>query len=93
MAMAGVAGFSLAEVYAVRAMHKEKMKNLEKQKAAEISGTADDEKEIPSGCFFWLSKKSHSAKVSSAGADSDHQKLQSDDQWNCKSVMRFQFVF
>lgn len=86
--MAGVVGLSLAEVYAMRAMHKEKMKKLEKlekQKAAEIGSTADDEKEIPSGCFFWVSKKSHSAKVSSAGVDSDHQKLQSDDQWSCKS--------
>ncbi|GAY41675.1 hypothetical protein CUMW_061230 [Citrus unshiu] len=85
MAMAGVVGLSLVEVYAMRAMHKEKMKKLEKQKASKIGSTADDEKEIPSGCFFWVSKKSHSAKVSSAGADSDHQKLQSDDQWSCKS--------
>ncbi|KAL9449903.1 hypothetical protein AB3S75_011771 [Citrus x aurantiifolia] len=85
MAMAGVVGLSLAEVYAMRAMHEKKMKKLEKQKAAEIGSTADDEKEIPSGCFFWVSKKSHSAKVSSAGVDSDHQKLQSDDQWSCKS--------
>lgn len=62
MAMSGVglAGISLAEAYAMRTLHKEKMKKMEKQKAA-------DENETPSGCFFWVSKKkTQSSKVSCA---------------------------
>ncbi|KAJ4701268.1 hypothetical protein OWV82_024534 [Melia azedarach] len=70
MAGIGAAGVSLAEAYTMRAMYKEKMKK--RQAADQITSdvVADDESnETPSGCVFWASKKSHSAKVSSAECD------------------------
>ena len=76
MAMSGVglAGISLAEAYAMRALHKEKMKKMEKQKA--VNDVVGDENETPSGCFFWASKKkTHSSKVSSAVCE---EKVQAD---------------
>ncbi|KAJ4701272.1 Methyl-coenzyme M reductase II subunit gamma like [Melia azedarach] len=72
MAMAGVgtAGPTLVEAYVMRAQYTDKMKQQQKVQAVDKSRTAgmiaDGEKKIPGGCFFWLSKKNHSAKVSSA---------------------------
>ncbi|XVE95364.1 hypothetical protein REPUB_Repub02eG0090500 [Reevesia pubescens] len=59
-----MAGAGLAEAYVMRSLHKEKM---EKEKAATSDDKVfDDENKIPAGCFFWVSKKTNSAKVSSA---------------------------
>ncbi|KAJ0085371.1 hypothetical protein Patl1_08464 [Pistacia atlantica] len=74
MSGVGLAGMSLAEAYAMRALHKEKMKKMEKQKGA--NDVVADENETPSGCFFWVSKKkTASSKVSSAECE---EKLQLD---------------
>lgn len=74
MSALGLTGVSLAEAYAVRALHKEKMKK-EKQKAA-IDAVAD-EKELPSGCFFWVSKKNtHSSSSKVVSFAESEEKLQ-----------------
>ena len=65
MAAVGFAGTGLAEAYVMRSLHKEKMKKMEKEQA-KGDDKVSNEKEIPAGCFFWVSKKTHSAKVSSA---------------------------
>ncbi|XWS23846.1 hypothetical protein CRYUN_Cryun28dG0050100 [Craigia yunnanensis] len=65
MAGVGFAGVGLAEAYVMRSLHKEKMKKMEKEQA-KSDDKVFDEKKIPAGCFFWVSKKTHSAKVSSA---------------------------
>ncbi|WRX31280.1 hypothetical protein QQP08_023767 [Theobroma cacao] len=64
MAGVGFAGVGLAEAYVMRSLHKEKMKKMEKEEAK--TDRILDEEKIPGGCFFWVSKKSHSAKVASA---------------------------
>ncbi|KAB2030586.1 hypothetical protein ERO13_D05G232600v2 [Gossypium hirsutum] len=69
MATTGL-GASLAEVYVMRSLHKQKLKKMEikEQQEAKIDDKVFDEKKIlaATGCFsFWVSTKTHSAKVSS----------------------------
>ncbi|KAE8715434.1 aminotransferase ALD1-like [Hibiscus syriacus] len=67
MATAGL-GVSFAEAYVLRSLHKQKMKKMEEQEATKSDDKVFDEMKIPAspGCFsFWVSKKNHSAKVSS----------------------------
>ncbi|KAJ4701257.1 hypothetical protein OWV82_024525 [Melia azedarach] len=90
MAMAGLgtAGPTLVEAYAMRAQYKEKMKKQREQEAIDHRTTgmvADDVRKIPSGCFFWLSKKTHSAKVSSATELDCDTKLTVNENWDCNS--------
>ncbi|KAK8642812.1 hypothetical protein V6N13_012144 [Hibiscus sabdariffa] len=59
-------GASLAEAYAVRSLHKQKMKKMEEQEATKSDDNVFDEMKMPAaaGCFsFWVSKKTHSAKL------------------------------
>ncbi|KAJ4701263.1 hypothetical protein OWV82_024529 [Melia azedarach] len=88
MAMAGfgTAGPTLLEAYVMRAQYMEKVKKQQKLQAADKSTAdmvADDVKKVPGGCFYWVSKKTHSAKVWSA-ADCD-RRLQMNENWDCKS--------
>ena len=62
-----MSGAGLAEAYVMRSLHKEKMKKMEKEQA-QCDDKVFDDKKTPAGCFFWVSKKTHSAKVSSAGS-------------------------
>ncbi|XVF39463.1 hypothetical protein PTKIN_Ptkin01aG0037000 [Pterospermum kingtungense] len=72
MAGVGFAGAGLAEVYVMRSLHKEKMKKMEMEQAKSSAHDDDDNKAFDEnktsspGCFFWVSKRTHSAKVSSA---------------------------
>ncbi|EEF48444.1 conserved hypothetical protein [Ricinus communis] len=62
----GFGGTTLAEVYVMRKLHKEKMKELMKKEAAAERGVAKEKKiKKSSGSFFGVFKKGHSAKVSS----------------------------
>ncbi|KAJ4701261.1 hypothetical protein OWV82_024528 [Melia azedarach] len=90
MAMAGfgTAGPTLVEAYVVRAQYKEKVKKQQKLEAVDKSTAgmvADYGKKIPGGCFFWVSKKNRSAKVSSATELDCDGKLQVDEKGDCKS--------
>ncbi|KAJ4701265.1 hypothetical protein OWV82_024531 [Melia azedarach] len=85
MAMAGLgtAGPTLVEAYVMRRQYTDKMKKQQKLQVTDkntAAMVADDGKKIPGGCFFWLSKKTNSAKVSSA-ADCD-RKLHVDEKWD-----------
>ncbi|OMO85759.1 hypothetical protein CCACVL1_10014 [Corchorus capsularis] len=69
MASAGYGGVGLAEVYVMRSLHKQKTKKLERAKSDDKVVVGGDEK-FPSGCFFWVSKKTHSnSQVASAAVD------------------------
>ncbi|KAJ4701256.1 hypothetical protein OWV82_024524, partial [Melia azedarach] len=89
MAGLGTAGPTLVEAYVMRAQHKEKMKKQRKEEAIDhrkfVGMVADDVNKVPSGCFFWVSKKIHSAKVSSATELDCDKKLEVNENWDCKS--------
>ncbi|KAJ4701267.1 hypothetical protein OWV82_024533 [Melia azedarach] len=74
MAGLGTAGPTLVEAYVMRAQYKEKMKKQQKLQATDNTAdmVADEGKKIPGRCFFWVSKKTHSATVLSA-ADCDRK--------------------
>lgn len=55
-------GESLAQVYAMRRIYKEKLKRMEAQ-SVEKKGVDPDHK-VSSGCFFWT----HDKKVRPSGA-------------------------
>ncbi|KAJ4701271.1 hypothetical protein OWV82_024537 [Melia azedarach] len=97
MAMAGfgTAGPTLVKAYVVRAQYKEKVKKQQKLQAADKSTdgmVADYGKKIPGGCFFWVSKKNRSAKVSSPTELDCDGKLQVDEKGDIKSYFRVSVV-
>ncbi|TYI83374.1 hypothetical protein E1A91_D05G289500v1 [Gossypium mustelinum] len=66
MAMAG--GGGLVEAYVMLSLCKEKMKEMEKRETkTDDDKVFDIEKEVTTaGCFFWVSKKTRSSKVSNS---------------------------
>ena len=54
-------GYALAEAHVMRKLHKEKVKQMEEERAknGSIDLVVEKEKQKPSGCFFWVFKKVH----------------------------------
>lgn len=69
MAGIGSSAFTLAEAYSLRALYNDKLRKNQQAAATAVQTNPivadydEESKEAPSGCFFLVFKKNHSAKV------------------------------
>ncbi|KAB1205436.1 hypothetical protein CJ030_MR7G010623 [Morella rubra] len=69
------AGQSLAEIYVMRKIHKEKMKATEEEERPNLDIGIECQENKPSGCFFWVFKKIHPSSSRIMGSAGKEVKL------------------